>query len=86
MSALWHGGFHPITMQQYVAYVHGHTQELPSRPILLTFDDGRRDAYFAATPILAQYGFHATEFDIPGCPTASRWGPGRPCRCSTAAC
>ena len=66
MSALWHGGFHPITMQQYVAYVHGHTRELPSRPILLTFDDGRRDAYFAATPILAQYGFHATEFDIPG--------------------
>ena len=66
MSALWHGGFHPITMQQYVAYVHGHTRELPSRPILLTFDDGRRDAYFAATPILARYGFHATEFDIPG--------------------
>ena len=66
MRALWHGGFHAITMQQYVAYVHGRSRELPSRPILLTFDDGRRDAYFAATPILAQYGFHATEFDIPG--------------------
>jgi len=23
MRALWHGGFHAITMQQYVAYVHG---------------------------------------------------------------
>jgi hypothetical protein len=66
MRALSDGGFHPLTMQQYVAYVHGHSQDLPSRPILITFDDGRRDAYNAATPILAQYGFHATEFDIPG--------------------
>jgi hypothetical protein len=66
MRALSAGGFHPVTMKQYVAYVHGHTAGLPSRPILLTFDDGRRDAYDAATPILAHYGFHATEFDIPG--------------------
>jgi hypothetical protein len=66
MRALFQGGFHPVTMQQYVAYVRGRGQSLPSRPILLTFDDGRRDAYFAATPILRQYGFHATEFDIPG--------------------
>jgi len=54
MRALFEGGFHPVTMQQYVAYVHGRGQSLPSRPILLTFDDGRRDAYFAATPILRQ--------------------------------
>jgi hypothetical protein len=66
MRALKIGGFHPLTEQQYAAFVRGDTAALPSRPILLTFDDGRLDAYRAASGILASYGFHATEMVVPG--------------------
>jgi len=66
MRALKLGGFHTLTIQQYAAYVHGDLRGLPERPILLTFDDGRQDAYQAANPILHADGFHATELAVPG--------------------
>jgi len=66
MRALKLGGFHTLTIQQYAAYVHGDLRSLPERPILLTFDDGRQDAYVAANGILHSYGFHATELAVPG--------------------
>ena len=66
MQALKLGGFHTLTIQQYAAYVHGDPRSLPERPILLTFDDGRQDAYLAANGILHSYGFHATELAVPG--------------------
>jgi len=66
MRALKLGGFHTLTMQQYAAYVHGDLRGLPERPIMITFDDGRQDAYLAANGILHSYGFHATELAVPG--------------------
>ncbi len=66
MRALKLGGFHTLTIRQYAAYVHGDLRGLPERPILITFDDGRQDAYLAASGILRSYGFHATEFAVPG--------------------
>jgi hypothetical protein len=66
MTALKLAGFHTLTLRQYVAFVHGNTTHLPSRPILLTFDDGRLDAYRAANAILKADGFHATEIVVPG--------------------
>lgn len=66
MLALKIAGFHTLTLQQYVNYVDGRWKSLPSRPILLTFDDGRLDAYRAANAILRKYGFHAVEFVVPG--------------------
>jgi hypothetical protein len=66
MRALKLGGFHPLTIEQYAAYVHGDQRGLPERPILITFDDGRQDAYLAANGILRSYGFHATELAVPG--------------------
>lgn len=66
MTALKLAGFHTLTIQQYVAFAHGDTTHLPSKPILLTFDDGRLDAYRAANAILKADGFHATEVVVPG--------------------
>jgi peptidoglycan/xylan/chitin deacetylase (PgdA/CDA1 family) len=70
MRALVIGGFHTLTIRQYAAYVRGRTDHLPSRPILLTFDDGRLDAYRGANAILRSYGLHATDLVVPGWVTA----------------
>ena len=35
---------------------------LPERPVIITFDDGYRDNYTNAFPLLQQYGFDATFF------------------------
>jgi peptidoglycan/xylan/chitin deacetylase (PgdA/CDA1 family) len=66
MRALKLGGFHPLTLRQYAAYAHGTLKGLPERPIMITFDDGRQDAYLAADGILRKYGFHATDLAVPG--------------------
>lgn len=66
MTALKLAGFHPLTMQQYVDFKRGDTTHLPSKPILLTFDDGRLDAYRAANAILKAEGFHAVDVVVPG--------------------
>ncbi len=72
MRALKVAGFHTLTIQQYAHFVgHGY-RGLPSRPILLTFDDGRLDAYRAANDLLRSYGFHATELVVPS------WVSGNP--------
>jgi len=66
MHALKLAGFHPLTIEQYASYVRNGPAGLPSRPILLTFDDGRLDSYRSSDSILRQYGFHATELVVPG--------------------
>jgi hypothetical protein len=66
MRALKLAGFHPLTIEQYASFVQHGPAGLPSRPILITFDDGRLDAYRAANGILRQYGFRATELVVPG--------------------
>lgn len=65
MAALAAAGYATVTPQQYVAWLHGINIHLPVKPILITFDD----AFWSdtlATPILAQYGFHAVMFVVTG--------------------
>jgi peptidoglycan/xylan/chitin deacetylase (PgdA/CDA1 family) len=69
MLALKTAGFHAITLSQYVKFVHGDYTGLPSKPILLTFDDGRLDTYRAANNVLRKYGFHGTMFTFAAWPT-----------------
>jgi hypothetical protein len=71
MLALKTAGFHAITLDQYVRFVRGDYQGLPSRPILLTFDDGRLDTYRTANNILRKYGFHGTMFTFAAWPTSN---------------
>lgn len=71
MLALRIAGFHAITLTQYVNFINHNPQGLPSKPILLTFDDGRVDTYRAADRILWKYGFHATMFTFAAWPTTN---------------
>jgi peptidoglycan/xylan/chitin deacetylase (PgdA/CDA1 family)/glycosyltransferase involved in cell wall biosynthesis len=40
---------------------------IPSRTVVLTFDDGYRDTFEVAAPILARHGFRATVFAVTTC-------------------
>ncbi len=70
MLALKVGGFHAVSLQTfarwYEAWRQGKTVPLPPKPILITFDDGRADAYVAADSILHAYHFHAVDLVVPG--------------------
>jgi peptidoglycan/xylan/chitin deacetylase (PgdA/CDA1 family) len=66
MEMLRRGGFHTVTIAQYVRFLQGDDSGLPSRPLLITFDDGRLDSYRGTDKILAAYGFRATMFVIAG--------------------
>ena len=41
-------------------------RRLPRRPILITFDDGYRDVFFRASPVLLRLGFLATAYVVTG--------------------
>ena len=71
MAMLHAAGFHSIGIEDYVRFVHGEAVDLPKRPILITFDDGRIDSYRGADRILARYDMRATMFVIAGAAGAS---------------
>jgi peptidoglycan/xylan/chitin deacetylase (PgdA/CDA1 family) len=64
MAMLAGDGFHAISIAQYARFAAGDVAELPDRPILITFDDGRLDSYQGADAILGRYGMRATMFVI----------------------
>jgi peptidoglycan/xylan/chitin deacetylase (PgdA/CDA1 family) len=61
MGYLHEHDFHPVTMRQLDQALL-EQQPLPTKPIVLTFDDGYRDFYTVAAPILREYGFTATAY------------------------
>lgn len=65
MQYLADQGFHVISLHQAVDAIRHHTG-LPSRPVVLTFDDGYADFFATAVPILLSHGFTATDFVITG--------------------
>jgi peptidoglycan/xylan/chitin deacetylase (PgdA/CDA1 family) len=63
MRWLKRNGYHTITQRRlFDALMCG--RPLPSRPILITFDDGYRDALFRASPVLVRLGMKATAYVI----------------------
>ncbi|MBN1660899.1 MAG: polysaccharide deacetylase family protein [Anaerolineae bacterium] len=54
-------GYHTITLADLTLHLT-RGKVLPTRPIILTFDDGYADAYTHAFPLLQRYGFTGTFF------------------------
>ena len=61
MAQLAELGYSVVSLDDVLAhYVDG--RELPSRPVLITFDDGYRDNLEHAAPVLARHGYAAVLF------------------------
>jgi|GEM_PF-176843 len=54
-------GFTPVTFDDYRLILNGDLIS-PRKPIILTFDDGYRDTYEIAAPILLEFGMSAVVF------------------------
>ncbi|MDO8618955.1 MAG: polysaccharide deacetylase family protein [Candidatus Daviesbacteria bacterium] len=61
MGYLAKNGYSSITFDTLYASLNGNAP-LPSKPIVISFDDGYTDFYFNAYPILRKYGLHAVSF------------------------
>src|ERR1051326_2607541 len=72
MSWLAANGFHPIDFDDLRHYLLGGGT-LPARPVILTFDDGYRDMYTTALPILLSHGFEAVSYVVSGFLNAPRY-------------
>ena len=65
MDWLARNGYHPITTEDLYAYLN-RERGLPSKPVILTFDDGYADFYTTALPILRSHEFKATAYIVSG--------------------
>jgi peptidoglycan/xylan/chitin deacetylase (PgdA/CDA1 family) len=54
-------GYHTITLTDLFLHLK-QGYPLPEKPVVLTFDDGYRDAYDVVFPMLLEYGFTGTFF------------------------
>ncbi|GAB4463139.1 MAG: hypothetical protein Kow00120_29720 [Anaerolineae bacterium] len=65
MRYLTANGYHAVTLDD-VIYALAQGRALPPKPVVLTFDDGYRDAYENAFPILQEFGLIGTFFVVTG--------------------
>jgi len=63
MFALKKAGYTTVSAEDYGDFIQG-TKKLPAKSVLLTFDDGTKDSYYGADPVLKALGFRATNFII----------------------
>ena len=66
MALLAESGYRVIGLDTAVELLRRHDtdvkQDLPAKPVVITFDDGFSDFYTEAYPVLASHGFTATVF------------------------
>jgi len=65
MALLTQKGYATISIEDLVSAFEG-TRQLPPKPIILTFDDGYKDNFEYAYPILKKYSFQGTFFIVTG--------------------
>lgn len=64
MAYLAEHNYTTITVTQFINAINGDAEELPEKPIILTFDDGFADFYTNVFPVLKSYGFTATLYIV----------------------
>jgi peptidoglycan/xylan/chitin deacetylase (PgdA/CDA1 family) len=65
MTWLARHGYRTVTQRElYEALMCG--RRLGPKPIMITFDDGYRDTFFKASPVIARLGMHATAYVVTG--------------------
>jgi len=57
--------FNPVTLDDIWSFIHGQSS-LPPNSVAVTFDDGFRDNYTVAAPILSRYGIRAAFYVTAG--------------------
>lgn len=75
LAFLQRNGYHTVTAAQLTDALFGRTR-LPSKPVVLTFDDGYSDVYANAFPALQRLHMRATLFVVgyfPGQPRYMTW-------------
>jgi len=73
MQILQDRQFNIISLNNLVHFIR-NKQPLPSKTAVITFDDGFKNFYLKAYPILQEFGFSATVFLVPGyIGKTSRW-------------
>src|SRR5215831_19557665 len=65
MDWLYDNDYHPVDFDDLRAYLF-ENQSLPSRPVVLTFDDGYLDMYTTAFPILRVHHFKGVSYVVSG--------------------
>jgi len=63
MQTLKNAGWQAISLEDFEAYLKGE-KELPDRSFLMTFDDGAKESFYPADPILQAYDYHAALYVI----------------------
>ena len=53
-------GYHSLTCEEFAGHLEG--RPVPSRSVLITFDDGYLDNWVYAYPLMKRYGFHGVIF------------------------
>lgn len=61
MERLKKEGYQSVSIDELVQFHQGKI-DLPARPIIITFDDGRKDSYYPVDKVLEKLGFKATIF------------------------
>jgi peptidoglycan/xylan/chitin deacetylase (PgdA/CDA1 family) len=73
MTMIKNAGYQTVSLTTFLDFVNHRPAELPPRPLLLTFDDGRADSWTGSDGILRELGFNAVMFLDVG--SVDRGGP-----------
>lgn len=65
MHLLKENGYQTVSLDQFEAFLL-HGIRLPKKSFLLTFDDGRKDSFYPADPVLQALDYRAVMFVITG--------------------
>jgi hypothetical protein len=66
MASMYSSGYHTVTIQQYLKWLADPGTPLPSKPFLITVDNGIADFLEGAEPVLYHYRYTAVPFLVTG--------------------